>query len=1670
MAEHGPVIASSNRYLDLAPYCGHIYAAEYSKWREVLPWEFPPVASKEEEEAFLRKFFTDQEIHMQGAEPHGFRFLKQVWYCIAIWNVQWKVPSIADQWMHEFKSVIEDPEMYQHMRQGQLSAYFSTKQVDEYGEKVLKLAVQHIQWVIEQSRKQAAQDERKTHVEGGASLAKDAGAMEVIDAIDGKDHGLQLDHAGPTELTKSGEAQASLTPNDLAPAASQSDLREFAFTGRPRAESSASTGYALVPQNRKRGMSNTKLPYNRSNTAFRYDPRHSDVIFSSPYPQPANFDTAMPSIGNDRRVSDMQQHAMQQQMPMPPATMEEYMHPSSMHQQQVEGPSFNNSTGPGMPFDRRVQYFPPGFAPIQHHNGPQTYDPNASRNDDRSFSNETPNSQNPYKGNSGQKRRESNASRGGGRPHVNSNHARAKGSRGRFSFNDPRPQNNLNEVVWAQHGGYTPAEFGHGGRRYSAFNNKWRGNEDHSLPQQNENEQRVRAFSGPESFGAPPPGYGPPSFQDAGLPSKPMQQRTSSHLEARRPSQDYRSNIQQNILRIPHCEPFTPIEKLLHDPSLLTNPALRDRVITEDSIGRECGHVTKLVIFNVLANFSERQVGELFECCGPILALSFMPGHNQHNNARPITFITFRDNQAASKALKLNDIVHLGGVALTVKVPREYWFIAHDRYPGQGHPQQPPFVSKVNRQHTQSFWERPMLPGPAAVPETSAPSADHQHDDHLSGDSTPTAKLPAHKELQKELLSGSTTPTPSGRTSPKKNTPPKMVRKKNKKREVPELTKQNATVLHDRVAKEAERSDSAVRATSAPDGTAIDSKMPPQSPAATVDAAAEEDLRDLSRTGSSKSGAKDLAPISSSGPLKSESDRPLVSGATSGVQSAGQLDSQEYDTAVDPVNPVDGLTPIEEKTTDSACRSPLTGMVEVDTTAAAKTQSCGEGSPGHSSDVPVSPKTHVPATAGPEKIVDETIDESFHTANGTPDGQKQSRGMLGRESDESPAIDDTRFTSATNISGRSRAGTIIHRLATPPIPRSHETLEQLTPVSTPGEDEVTEAATQGKAAPESRNSHVSAATLQHASHPPVTAGRSSPVSSDLAFTVKPMSKKAPVALPKVKIVEPQNSAQGDTSNFGQMQRSASGASVPPTPGFVTAPTTPAVPEAPETAESDTGSAATESRTLQQQHRLERSEKAKGPAQTASLLGNLFAKPQSKRPKKLKPQKGKGSVRGKAKADDDGSSQLASEDLPDRIISGISELTEQADKLAPIPAVLSGDIPGPIKELSRESSPSKARTALGSLISFWAASKSTPAPAPEAKPEEDSMQSHPGNDMISVAIHKLQNFGNPANASVDAKGTGPSAAGGEFSALTAPSTTASVDTALPVHFQQPFRSIPESAVPAGISDSGHSGGGDVAESGLGLGINTAGIHGADTAAGVSHEAKIKKKKKKAGGKKKKGKEAEQQDTDAAEVRTTGPSGDDEDGQSDVAKHDSPTEAKLQTFISESMSETSSHTMGHANSREQTPSSTTAGSALNSPSRMANLIKKQGEKGVLVEAPNRKLLNRRKPARSASATKTPEPEGSPAKEEAGKGTRAFFITEKADNRDDADGNALDRLIEKSITKKPPLLYVYVGQGKNEEKPEKARVEEVSDSEEGLDETAAKGVEGAKRRVGTAKEGGK
>ncbi|TKA66012.1 hypothetical protein B0A55_09282 [Friedmanniomyces simplex] len=819
----GPVIASSNRYTDLAPYCGRIYAAEHHKWRDVLPWDFPPAATKDDEEAFLRTYFTDREIYVQGGAPNGYKFLKQVWYCIAMWNVQVKVPRVAEQWIREMGITAADPTMTDFImaEEAELKTFFSKQEIEKYGEKLLGVAVKHIQYLVSSARRDSGMDQvtgnfvhdggvaqpvpeplstSASHDILGTNSADDA--RDTTNARDERRTGT-LQPASQPNVTRSAQPQKvglALTDHPAS-----SDQTVSGPVRRPRAGSSVDhTSYmAPPPQSRKRGNSNAKPNNIRNATAHRYEQhqQRSGAIFRSPYQQSPQFNMAAPTIGNDRSFSNTQPYPMQNQMRMPSDFTPNYMQFPSNYPQQLQGPPPPGMYGPGLPqqagppglvFDERnFQPAPSAFRPPPYQQPPPVYYSNSQlkdRTNDRSvneqFNNGMHAGEDMYGGMRGGKRHVSNASRNS-RPRGYSNSGRGKGSRGnRNSFTGPRPQNDFFDgPTWAHQpsvdqGLTQGSDGGYSNRRTSAAGGNWGGNASKPQYQPNENMQPARAFSGPEG----PEGFNPtrPVFwaQSSGNTGLPPRQPGHDTFEPgfRRPSDSHNSQVSNqqapyNARQRAYSTSQPPQDELLHDPAHPMAALYPGRLVTENHIGIDCGHVRKLLIFAMPGEIRPQQVSQLFERCGPVTAVNGYPPSDRVKTdykGREVrdVWITFRDHLAAMNALKMDGQQLFPGAQLKIRVPREYWEITHERYPGQGHPQQRPRVYGPNRRFSfePSMPENTPMQAPPAMPEHREP----QRGQHASGGSTPVARAPADPKLHKELLSGSTTPTPSGGSSPKK--------------------------------------------------------------------------------------------------------------------------------------------------------------------------------------------------------------------------------------------------------------------------------------------------------------------------------------------------------------------------------------------------------------------------------------------------------------------------------------------------------------------------------------------------------------------------------------------------------------------------------------------------------------------------------------------------------------------------------------------------------------------------------------------------------------------------------------------------------------------------------------------------------------------------------------
>ncbi|KAI6849862.1 hypothetical protein KC327_g1288 [Hortaea werneckii] len=157
-ASGAPLIVSSNRFNDIAPFTKRLYASDPKKWGSILPWEFPQNASKKAEEDFLTLTFPAKTIQeaeqlLASARKEKFRFLKQAWYSLALWNLNFRVHGAAQQWLQENEGLWKDSEMVGSIcgSETTLNAFFfSADQKADYGEKLLMWVMRSVQYEVRQ--------------------------------------------------------------------------------------------------------------------------------------------------------------------------------------------------------------------------------------------------------------------------------------------------------------------------------------------------------------------------------------------------------------------------------------------------------------------------------------------------------------------------------------------------------------------------------------------------------------------------------------------------------------------------------------------------------------------------------------------------------------------------------------------------------------------------------------------------------------------------------------------------------------------------------------------------------------------------------------------------------------------------------------------------------------------------------------------------------------------------------------------------------------------------------------------------------------------------------------------------------------------------------------------------------------------------------------------------------------------------------------------------------------------------------------------------------------------------------------------------------------------------------------------------------------------------------
>ncbi|OQO02243.1 hypothetical protein B0A48_11797 [Cryoendolithus antarcticus] len=776
------IIASSNRYTDLRPYCDRIWAARPEYWGEVLPWDFPKTGIKDDEEGFLRQHFDQTEIHMQGGAHGaglGFRFLGQVWWSIALYNAETLAPAIATAWwkQEEHMSWRKNPKMLAAIcsRDANPETFFQPAELKMYGPKLRLQAVRHIQYQL-----------REMEDAEGLHAPRDVSDAEAkLESAEVKTNSAGTSAPRTYSLTSTADVETALSNKETAQARVGNAQGNKAQKASVKPATGGNAGSRLngvdhfithVPVKHERIRVNGKtrpISSDKGSRAGRQaynEPQHNGPALYDPERnafepvQPSN-----PMIGRQYQQNDQN---------MPPMRM------GSGYNAGI-GASSAYASGGSQPVP--LHLMGQGGFPTNQYGGYQNQNQfsqvpggNAiyalSQQDARYYQNDVYGQQAPsvppryidtatpsdFAENSsrrgGGKRHASQTSRGGGGPR-NSTRGRGRAGSDRHSSYD----SNFN-----------------GGRNVSMPCSDNSG--PHAL---DKNRQPSRGASndwwnGPvrpdyETFGAPGLGYNILPTHDQ---SSPRIQR----YNIRTTSEDYSVGGQPYYPQAQHnADPRTP-QDLLESGLLCGEKAPAPGFgITSKSIGTACRHVIDLAVFNIPPSCSDEEILMAVKTMGKVApaTISRELGASYILEAvrRDHVFLTLHSHLDALTIFERADQLHLRGQALSVRVPKRYFDIK-DRF----------FVKSQPDMHASGSleayyqWRRNqgVLPGTQENPVSThdAGSSSIQRKPSYAIPPVPTISEADNVPLS-TVHSENTTPAPSGTTTPRKSKP-KIDRKANK--------------------------------------------------------------------------------------------------------------------------------------------------------------------------------------------------------------------------------------------------------------------------------------------------------------------------------------------------------------------------------------------------------------------------------------------------------------------------------------------------------------------------------------------------------------------------------------------------------------------------------------------------------------------------------------------------------------------------------------------------------------------------------------------------------------------------------------------------------------------------------------------------------------------------
>lgn len=751
-----PVIASSNRYLDIEPYTKKLFVEDPKTWAQIFPWEFPQNGTREQEEEFLRRFFTEREIRMQGGadgDGNGFRFLKQVWYSAALWNLNYRLPAVVDQWFEQNADLLSDPAMKEHMLRPdvQVGTFFDAEQMEMYGADLLHWAVKQIQFrvspppvleeldvssaVVDSTPLESSKQEINTQAKKPVRLKLDQTSPEKAEQLPTSPavHALSATKSQNDDLTPLTPFTASIT-SKAAQARRVSD----------EAKRSSAQHFQPIEHRQRRGSLGGKRAsfiQDRQNQRPTFNDARVDPHPHVPHVAQNGYGASMPpsEFMQNRVPSGGLAPGMVDQMPTLPQG------------QQVEAPPSHLSTVPMLPYG---QQFQPGHHFVQAGNGypPESFPPGLSSGPHGTVHhpfNEHNNVQSSgryfaHQQSFGFEDRPDYAARPGG-DSMNARggktrgygSVRGRGSRGRNSFG----QSSI-------HGGYASQrnQSGDHGQPDPSFTFRERG--------QNIQQQTYWRAPGHNENGMPRAG---PFSNDARLhaPGYGVQNPTFYRDSGRDPGQ---ANVD--------FPPPASFQGRGHDSKPATMNKTCDAGCTTERIADGCTTATRLIVFAVPPDMPQPVLWNFFYQFGAVKHIS-KPSWNPSGPVRPHVFVTFANVAAARACMAHKNMSWPGGEKLMTEVANGHLDSYNERHRSLPHHQNQNQVAGAAQTWSQTTNEAPMQ-------QTA-----HASDPNVSS-SRATRRLPERQSslLTDEATSTGTTPTPSVSNTPKNG---KGQKKKGKK-------------------------------------------------------------------------------------------------------------------------------------------------------------------------------------------------------------------------------------------------------------------------------------------------------------------------------------------------------------------------------------------------------------------------------------------------------------------------------------------------------------------------------------------------------------------------------------------------------------------------------------------------------------------------------------------------------------------------------------------------------------------------------------------------------------------------------------------------------------------------------------------------------------------------